>query len=229
MQSKHADFVVFRPITNHFSASGEEHEVCGSVPLFNQLIAKHQTLLPIGSYMALLGFVATKRITPSNQLSYALLFENTAQQVLITGDAGCVDFWDKTAKGYFQTMLDTVGEPNVVQVAHHAGSNADFYEVLLQSKYAASSRESYLLLSHATHDGHRPSTEFKTFLDKLTKTTPATRKLNLLFTSEPLSTNGTVSCHHRLFHPVVGSQAPEGDLRLIYSNGAWSVAKHAIA
>lgn len=29
MQSKHADFVVFRPITNHFSASGEEHEVCG--------------------------------------------------------------------------------------------------------------------------------------------------------------------------------------------------------
>lgn len=95
--------------------------------------------------MTLLGFIATKRITPSNQLSYALLCENAAQQVLLTGDAGCVDFWDKTANGYFKTMLDAVGEPNVVQVAHHAGRSADFYNVLLQSNYAVSPRESYLL------------------------------------------------------------------------------------
>lgn len=194
----------------------------------HELITKYQTLLPIGSYMMLLGFVAVKRITPSNQLSYTLLFESSAQQVLLTGDAGCVDFLDKTAKGYFQTMLDALGEPNIVQVAHHAGSNADFYKVLLQSKYATSSQESYLLLSHATHDRHRPSTEFKSFLDTLTKTSPATRKLHLLFTSEPLPTNPTVTFHQGLFHPVVGSPALEGDVRLVYSNGAWRVIKHAI-
>jgi hypothetical protein len=37
MQSKHADLVVFRSITDHFSASGEEHDVGRAVPLFNHV------------------------------------------------------------------------------------------------------------------------------------------------------------------------------------------------
>jgi hypothetical protein len=41
MQSKHADLVVFRSITDHFSASGEEHEVGGAVPLFSHVVALH--------------------------------------------------------------------------------------------------------------------------------------------------------------------------------------------
>jgi hypothetical protein len=195
----------------------------------HQLISKHQNLLPVGLYMMTLGFVAIKRITPSNELSYALLFESGAQQIFVTGDAGCVDFWDKSAKRFFQTMLDAVGEPNIVQVAHHAGSNADFYNVLLKSKYATSAQESYLLLSHATHDRHRPSTEFKAFLDNLVNSSPGGRRLHLLFTSEPQSTNPTVSYYHSLFHPVVGKRALVGDLRLVYSSGAWNVAKHAIS
>jgi hypothetical protein len=194
-----------------------------------ELISKHQTLLPIGSYMGLLGFVPIKRILPSNELSYTLLFESSGQQILLTGDAGCVDFWDKTANKYFKTMLDAVGEPNVVQMAHHAGNNADFYNVLLQSKYAASLRQSYLLLSHATHDRLRPSQEFKTFLDMLTKAGAASRQLYLLFTSEPLNTNATVTSYGNLFHPIVGARAQVGDVQIVYSNGAWKVTKHAIA
>lgn len=147
------------------------------------LVKKHWNRLPIGNYMAFLALfkIPIKNITTSNQLSYVVRFRFDGQGILITGDAGCVDF--KTKRGnYYKKLINALLPLHVVQVAHHSGNNAHFYRVLLKAGYAAQKAESLLLLSHATQDQHRPSKEFGMFIEKVRKDEDTAR---LLFTSEP--------------------------------------------
>lgn len=191
------------------------------------LVNKHRHRLPIGHYLAkLVAYsIPIKGITPSNQLSYIAKFEYKGQSILITGDAGCVDF-KLDQDDYHPKLLKALQLLHVMQVAHHAGNNAHFYRVLDESGYAKQTEESYLLISHATDDKFRPSREFGMFVEKL-------RKLNdnvsLLFTSKPQLKK--VENYKILIHPLKpstgGSGSDYGDICLEYHNG-WAVVKHAV-
>lgn len=129
------------------------------------LIKKHRDRLPVvdASNVALLFRGEIRSITPSNQLSYIGCFRFLEQVILVSGDAGCVDF--KSARNsYHQPLLDAMRPLHVIQVAHHGGNNAHFYRVLDAAKYPEQDEQSYLLLSHALHDKTRPSDVFHDFL-----------------------------------------------------------------
>jgi hypothetical protein len=81
------------------------------------LVEKHRNRLPLGSYAALahLAFMRTKSITPSNQLSYVARFTAEKQNILITGDAGCVDFKLDKRTAYYRELLATLRPLHVVQ------------------------------------------------------------------------------------------------------------------
>ena len=81
---------------------------------------------------------------------------STGQGILVSGDAGFVDFAPPRGE-YYPALLDALLPLHVVQVAHHAGNNAHFYRALLAAGYADQEAESLLLVSHATRDRFRPS------------------------------------------------------------------------
>jgi hypothetical protein len=189
------------------------------------LIAQHAKRLPIGVYLAINGQIPLKPVTASNQLSYVILFEAAGQEILVSGDAGCVDFWDKSARAFYPRLLTAIKHPQVVQVAHHAGDNHRFYHVLLASGYARpNSPDSFLLLSHADHDVYRPSFGFARFVHHLRRTR---QNFELLTTSQPSPSKVRRFKTH--YHPATQSPpASTGDIRLSYSHPAWKVDQHVV-
>lgn len=188
------------------------------------LVTKLRDKIPLGSYQAftLMQFVDKKSISPSNQLSYVLRFEAENQGILICGDAGCVDFKPKSGL-FYPAILNQLLPLHVIQVAHHAGCNADFYNVLLAAGYPAQTDKSLLLLSHSTDDTTRPSKEFGVFIAQARQ--PGD-DMKLLFTSRP--TFDKVRDYLEIIHRSVGGAADVGDVRLVYNGTEWIVQKHAV-
>jgi hypothetical protein len=191
------------------------------------LVKKHWDRLPIGAYANLISYVQlpVRSITPSNQLSYVMRFAFAGQNILVTGDSGFVDFQIGRTRRYHQALIDSLQPLHVVQIAHHAGANAHFYRCLLGSGYRAQDAHSFLLLSHAVDDPHRPSDVFKQFVAQL-RSTP--EKVTALFTSKPRLTH--VQDYRPIISTVKGSAPADcGDVRLTYDTGGWSVIKHSIS
>lgn len=198
----------------------------------DSLVNKHRDKLPLGVYLEALnlnrGLIDKKPITASNQLSYVLALEAFGQRVLITGDAGCYDFRD-TRGNLHQPLARLLAPLHVVQIAHHAGNNYDFYNALCDSRFAAHGGRTHLLLSHAVHDKTRPSPAFGQFVAHTLKDGG---DLCLLTTSEPDALK--VAAFRSLFAAVTpsGPNKPDGDARLHYAHdergGRWNVDKHAV-
>lgn len=189
------------------------------------LVKKHRDRLPVveASKIALLFRGEIRSITPSNQLSYIGCFGFLEQGILVSGDAGCVDF--KSGRdSYHQPLLDAMTPLHVIQVAHHGGNNAHFYRALDAAKYPEQDAQSYLLLSHAFHDKTRPSDVFHDFL---LMTLGKGDDVKLLFTSEP--TRDKVVDYLNAIQPTVGTAGLTGDIRLEFASGTWNVTKHAVA
>jgi len=172
----------------------------------------------------MLSHIPLKSITPSNQLSYVARFGCEGQGILISGDAGCVDFVPKPNAPYYPTLLGALLPLHVVQVAHHAGNNAQFYRVLTAAKYPDNVGHSYLLVSHATEDIYRPSREFRQFVQDVRREPDVAK---ILFTTQPRIEK--VREFYALVHPPVGPIAREGDVRIEFRDGEWAVTKHAVA
>lgn len=190
------------------------------------LVNKFRNILPIGSYLfaARMMAIPIKSITPSNQLSYILVVEHARQRILISGDAGSVDFGLSGSKEFHVPLIEKLSPLHVVQVAHHAGNNAYFYRCLLASNYREQDATTYLLLSHATRDKHRPSDVFSKFIAGLGRTPADTQ---LLFTSTPQEAK--VRDVTAFLAPVVGQAATAGDVRLEFDGREWRIAAHAVS
>lgn len=190
------------------------------------LVKKHWNRLPIGVYAQLSceSLLRIKSITPSNQLSYVAHFTADGQGILVTGDAGCVDFKPGRRGPYYEALLSALSPLHIVQVAHHAGSNAHFYQVLKAARYPEAVPQSFLLLSHATRDRHRPSREFCHFVEDVRREPEI---VSLLFTAQPLVDK--IRGFEAIVHAPVGRPADQGDLSLRFEDGKWKVTKHAIA
>jgi hypothetical protein len=192
------------------------------------LVQKHWHRLPQGDYLAKMALYALpiKSITPSNQLSYVARFEYAKQGILVTGDAGFVDFSRKRGK-YYKALLKGLMPLHVVQVAHHGGRNAHFYRVLLKAGYAEQADRSFLLLSHKTNDRYRPSDVFAGFIEQVREEGD---DVSLLFTSQPKKEK--VRDYEELIHPVIPAvaAASEGDVRISYTHHKrWNVEKHSVS
>lgn len=188
------------------------------------LVKKHRDRLPVmeASKVALLFRGEIRSITASNQLSYIGCFGFLEQVILVSGDAGCVDF-KSGMNSYYQPLLDAMAPLHVIQVAHHGGNNAHFYRVLDAAKYPEQDAQSYLLLSHAVHDKTRPSDVFHDFM---LATLGKGDDVKLLFTSEP--TRDKVVDYLSAIQPIVGPAGQTGDIRLEFASGSWNVTKHAV-
>jgi hypothetical protein len=189
------------------------------------LVKKHWNRLPIGDYVARLSFVTIpiKTITPSNQLSYVARFGLGEERILVTGDAGFVDFKARRGK-YYPALLRALLPLHLIQVAHHAGNNAHFYRALIKADYPGQEARSLMLLSHATHDKYRPSKEFGMFVEEVRKDGD---DVQLLFTSEPSAKK--VQDYRDIIHPVVGTPpATVGDVRVGFDETRWQVLRHAV-
>ncbi len=188
------------------------------------LVKKHWDRLPIGDYVSFLAYepLPIRTITPSNQLSYVIRFNYAEQNILVTGDTGFVDFRPGRTQPYYQRLIDTLSPLHVIQVAHHAGANAHFYNGLLASNYKQQKERSYLLLSHAVNDPHRPSDLFGKFIEQIQRDTA-----RVLFTSQPLEK--FVRDFRSIIHQLAGTKASDrGDICLKYGNSKWEVTKHSI-
>lgn len=189
------------------------------------LVEKHRDKLPVlhQARLALLSEIPIMDITPSNQLSYIFKIEHEGQSLLISGDAGCVDFKTSPRGNYHEKLLDELGTLHVVQIAHHAGNNAHFYRVLLAAELAAGEVPPYMILSHATDDKHRPSEAFARFVDHFPKEVDP----YLLFTSRPKAKRAQGL--EDLVHATVGGEADVGDVRLVHDGARWNVDLHAVS
>jgi hypothetical protein len=210
-----------RFVLGHPSSDGLSFTLIGPS---NSLVKKHRARLPVqvASKVALSFYSEIRSITPSNQLSYIGCFGYAGQRILVSGDAGCVDF-AMARNVYHPKLIDALKPLHVVQVAHHGGNNAHFYRVLEAANYHGQSAPSFLLLSHAVHDKTRPSDVFREFL---LMTLQEGDDVQLLFTSEP--TNDKVEDFLTAIHPAVGPQSTKGDIQLRFDNQAWQVTAHAI-
>jgi hypothetical protein len=141
----------------------------------------------------------------------------------VAGDAGCVDFAPNRRSKFYKALLDALLPLQVVQVAHHGGNNAQFYNVLLNAQYATQAQPSRLLLSHATNDAHRPSDLFERFVAAVRKNVD---NIQILFTSKPR--DAYVQSYKTLIASAVGTPKPAGDVRLAFDGRIWIVEKHAI-
>jgi hypothetical protein len=186
---------------------------------------KHWDRLPIGDYQRWMFALAlpSRSITPSNQLSYVLRLGFEAQGLLVVGDAGCVDFKPGRPSKFYKALLDALLPLHVIQVAHHGGNNAQFYNVLLSAHYATQPAPSRLLLSHATNDAHRPSDLFERFVAAARKKVD---NVQLLFTGRPR--DAYVRNYKTLIAPPVGIPKAAGDIRLTFDGRSWTVEKHAV-
>jgi beta-lactamase superfamily II metal-dependent hydrolase len=189
------------------------------------LVKKHWDRLPIGDYarMTFSLLLPSKSITPSNQLSYVARFGFQGQGILVSGDAGCVDFAPARSSRFYKSLLDVLLPLHVIQVAHHGGRNAQFYNVLLSAHYASQSAPSALLLSHATDDASRPSDLFSQFVAAVRKNVD---NVQILFTSRPR--RKFVRDYQTLIAPAVGVPKAAGDVRLAFDGQQWNVKKHSV-
>jgi hypothetical protein len=208
---------------DHLPAQGPTITLLGPS---ESLVRKHWHRLPLGVYVGLATFSLSliKSITPSNQLSYVARFAAENQGILVAGGAGCVDFRPTRGKPYYTELLNALAPLHVVQVAHHAGNNAHFYRVLIAAQYSEAVTQSFLLVSHATKDRHRPSGEFRQFVEDLRREPDI---VSVLFTAQPRTDK--VRDFEDLVHATVGHRAQQGDARLEFREGTWRVTKHAIA
>lgn len=190
------------------------------------LVRRHWNKLPVKLAMSVALKFATeiKGITPSNQLSYIARFGFLNQGILVSGDAGCVDFKPPRRRGYYTGLLDTLLPLHIIQVAHHGGRNAHFYRVLESAGFFDQKESSFLLLSHSTDDRHRPSDEFRKFLMEALN---AGDDAKVLFTSKPRTER--VTDYLQNIHMRVGPGGNVGNVRLEFSKGTWDVKSHAIA
>lgn len=191
------------------------------------LVKKHWDKLPVETYAkaALFSRLPIKGISESNELSYVAKLSFASQNILITGDTGFVDFRPERTRNFYPPMLAALADLHIIQVAHHGGANAYFYDALLAAPFAKQQERTYLLLSHGIDDIHRPSNEFALFMEQLDRPTPW---VELLFTSRPQEK--FVRDFKRAFAPVVpGPSADRGDVRLSFAKGAWAVDSHAVA
>jgi hypothetical protein len=189
------------------------------------LVKKHWDRLPIGTYvlMAHRSRLPVKSITPSNQLSYVVRLGFAGQGLLVSGDAGCVDFRPSAQADFTPNLLKPLLPLHVIQVAHHGGNNADFYNVLVDCGYGQQTAPSWLLLSHATEDKYRPSPVFGSFIGEVRK---AGDDMRLLFTSRPSADK--VRDYLPLINPPTGAPADVGDVRLCFDGHDWKVQLHAV-
>ncbi|WAC27885.1 hypothetical protein [Ancylobacter sp. SL191] len=189
------------------------------------LVKKHWRRLPIGDYVMKVAYAALpiEPITPSNQLSYIMRMDFGEARILISGDAGCVDFKPSPRADYHPELIAALSPLHVIQVAHHGGHNAHFYRCLLAADYQSQTAPSYLLLSHGTYDKHRPSAVFAKFIETVRRDGD---DVQLLFTSTPEAAK--VKDFKALFAPVVGTAAQAGDVKLVFDGSAWAVAAHAV-
>ena len=192
-----------------------------------RLIQKHYKRLPVGNH----GFTVAhfgydlRDVSPSNQLSYVVRAEHKGQGILISGDTGMVDFVRRSRRPrkYEEAMLKELMPLHVVQVAHHGGRNWYFYEILMEAGYYKSQKQSYLLLSHAVDDHHRPSEVFADFMDDLRKWRSNVR---VLFTSRPNADR--VAAFRPMLEKPKGPISCEGSIRISFSQGNWSVDRHSV-
>lgn len=205
--------------------SGGGHPILTLLGPSAGLVRKHWKRLPVeqAATVALSFLTEIKSITPSNQLSYIARLEQQGQGILVTGDAGCVDFKPSRGK-YFPKLLDALLPLHIVQIAHHGGNNAHFYRVLEEAGYPAQTEPSLLLLSHATQDKFRPSPEFRAFI---LGTLKLGDDVQLLFTSRPRVDLSRDFQH--AFHAVVGQSADVGDVQMVWDQGKWHVTQHAVS
>lgn len=189
------------------------------------LVKKHRDKLPIGDYMnlALMRSLHSGSITESNQLSYILRLTAFEQGILVSGDAGCVDFAVKPrSKTMHQQLLDNLLPTEVLQVAHHGGNNAYFYEALRKAGYAAQPGRSFLLLSHEVHDPDRPSIHFARFIGEMRNDD---NDLKVLFTCKP-KPEYVVDYQDLVELPTGGEPAEKGDILLDFAAGKWNLVRH---
>ncbi|NZA25400.1 hypothetical protein H0E84_03315 [Luteimonas sp. SJ-92] len=196
------------------------------------LIAKYWDRLPVGDYVqfALASRMPVEKITPQNELSYAIVFHHKEQGILVSGDTGFVDFAPLDARPstavFYPDLIDALRVPlNVVQVAHHGGHNKYFYHVLQAADFPIDESDSYLLLSHEVKATSRPSKVFAQFMTELGD---KASQVSLLFTSQPL--RSSVRDYSDRIAPVVPDSDREecGDVRLSYAGGQWTIQKHAV-
>ena len=209
--------------SNELGSNGPELLLLGPS---DGLVKKHWKRLPIGEYALKIAYQALpiEQITASNQLSYILRVDFNDARVLLSGDAGCVDFKLSLKEGYHKALIEALARLDVIQVAHHGGHNAHFYRCLLAAGYASQRTTSYLLLSHAVADKHRPSEVFAKFIEQVRSNTNDVR---LLFTSQP--TEPKVRDFKTLFGAVAGASALSGDVRMLHNQMGWTVKAHAVA
>lgn len=212
-------------------AAGGDAEVTLQLLGPNQsLVDKHREKLPIGLYAYALMEATRIRlegITPSNQLSYMFTLEMSGQRLLISGDAGCYGF--KHGDAYYPRLLEKLATLHVVQVAHHAGRNYDFYNSLLEAGFARQRPAAILLISHAAHDKTRPSQRFAEFVAQCRR---AKDEVRLLFTGEPLGAKVDDFDELICAIPPGSERARSGDVRIAYTEGArgmWQVLKHVVS
>ncbi len=211
-----------------FVASSTTRAMTPSLTLLGpseSLVRKHWSRLPLGDYLArsARARIPIQSITPSNQLSYVARFGFDGQGVLVSGDAGFVDFAPPRGE-YYPALLDALLPLHVVQVAHHAGNNGHFYRAVLEAGYGDQEAGSLLLVSHATRDKHRPSREFAAFLERVLAADGAEPRV--VFTSKPSA--GKVRSFREAIHPVVGEPHLVGDVRIGFDGDLWTVQRHAI-
>jgi hypothetical protein len=215
-----------------------EHDRGGETPLIltllgpsEELVEKHRARLPVGAYLLAVNYqdepIRRENITASNQLSYIFTLEMANQRILVSGDAGCYGFKPR-GMDYLEALLKPLASLHVVQIAHHAGYNYDFYNALLAAGFAQQKEPAFLLLSHAIRDKHRPSSAFREFVARLRRKHD---DVSLLFTALPDMSK--VEDYIELIHDVVpsGAESDEGDIRLGYQKSGksgWIVERHAV-
>ena len=209
--------------SNALGSSGPELLLLGPS---DGLVKKLWKQLPIDAYARKIAYRALSLtdMTASNQLSYVMRIDFNGARVLLSGDAGCVDFKLPGQVGYHKALIGALARLDVIQVAHHGGRNAHFYRCLLEAGYASQCTTSYLLLSHAVADKYRPSEVFAKFIEQVRSNTNDVR---LLFTSQP--TEPKVRDFKTLFGAVAGASALSGDVRMLHNEMGWTVKAHAVA
>lgn len=188
------------------------------------LVVRHRRKLPQGEQLLrVLTFRnEVKGITESNQLSYVVRAEHLEQGILISGDTGFNDF-KIGRRPFFKALLDALLPLHVVQVAHHGGANYNFYNALAEARFPEQKAHAYLLLSHATQDPHRPSREFKLFIEEVRGHGD---DVSLLFTCQPRREK--VEAYRDLIAPATAAADDRGDVRLHFDGQDWKVDNHLI-
>jgi hypothetical protein len=133
-----------------------------------------------------------------------------------------VDF-RRGPRQWYSELVDSLRNLDVVQIAHHAGNNGLFYHALLAAGERSERKDELLLLSHASRDLHRPSAEFRDFLEQRV----IQRRPRLLFTSVP--SLDKIDRYRPLIDPPVGPVGDVGDVCVAFVENAWNVRSHAIA